>query len=202
MTSEVPIDYTEMFGDTWRRLMAAASDPSHPMRLCSVASVATHGAGARPDVRLLMLRGASTDLGKLWFHTDSRAHKVHQIRLVPLACVLCWDPRDGVQLRIDGNVVIHQDTKLAQHHWEQLELATRYGYTVSSPPGAELPHPDPRADRYRKSLQESDVLAGREHFAVFEVDVQAIDWLQLSDLGDRRATMKRKNDWLAVPLTP
>jgi general stress protein 26 len=189
------IDIPEIAGEVRDRLLAAADDRGHPMRLFTVATVDDRG---RPDARLLVLRGASPDHRRLWFHTDRRSPKVEQLRHCPVICAIAYDGQDGVQLRVRGTGTLHENDDLARRHWEQIDIATRCAYAVSSAPGEHLVHPDPRMEAHRRELGTPDELVGKANFLVIELVVDEIEWFQASLLGDRRAVMRFEHEWRVV----
>lgn len=190
----------EAIPDTvWASLHAAASDRSHPMRLCTVATI--NGDGL-PDARLLVLRGALREQSQLWFHTDCRAPKIAQLASRPGICIVTYDPRAGIQLRVYGHAVIHTNDAVAARHWEQTELAVRYAYGATSPPGTPIPVRDPRMASRRRKRTTQELEEGRQHFAVIDVAVTSVDWLQVSESGDRRAVLRADEDWTVTALSP
>lgn len=193
------VDYADIGNEAWRRLNTAADDQEHPLRLFTVATVDER---LKADARLLVLRGASRDDACLWFHTDVRSRKTAQVRTHSSACAVAYDWRDGIQLRVRGTVSVHCTDELADWHWEQTDVAVRYAYAISQTPGQALSPHDPRTEAHRRRLHAGDDLAGRENFAVLEIAVESIDWLQLDPVGDRRAILYAANDWRAEPLVP
>ena len=169
------------------------------MRLMTLATV---NAGGEPDARILVLRGASRDLGRLWFHTDRRSRKVGQLKDTPLACAIAYDGRDGVQLRVWGGVSLHADDEIAERHWEQTDFAVRHQYGMTDVPGEPLPHPDPRSENHRRDIAIGDEALGRANFMVLQLAAERIEWFQTTALGDRRAMMRAAGEWMVVPLVP
>ena len=193
------IEYESLSREVWHRLHAAADDPSHPMRLLTLATIDDQG---RPDARILVLRGADCLLRCLWFHTDARSAKVKELANFPFACAIGYDSRDGVQLRIRGNVKLHRDCELAERHWEQTDFHVRHAYAVPSKPGEPLSRPDPLMRLHRDQLAAGDLAQARRNFAVIELVISEIEWLQVSDVGDRRAVMRAADGWKITPLAP
>ncbi len=196
------IPYNDMAEETWLRLEQAADDPSHPMRLLVAATI---NARALPAARTLVLRGATRNPPRLWFHTDARSAKVHQLRQRPELCAIAYDARDGVQLRIDGKVIVHVDDRATDAHWAQTDLAVRFAYASAAPPGEPVPNAaeaDPRSLIHRHRIDEGRSEHGREHFAVLEVVVSAIEWFQTTTSLQCRALLRADSNWHPQPLTP
>ena len=193
------IEYQGINQAAWKRLSDAADDQTHPMRLLTVATRDEHG---WPDARILVLRGADRTLHCLWFYTDARSAKAAQLDKCPHACAIGYDPRDGVQLRVRGNVKLHRDSELAERHWEQVEFHVRNAYAVPLKPGQPLMRPDPRMRMHRDQLAADDRAEGRRNFAVIELIIDEIEWLQVSDVEDRRAVIRAADGWRVTPLAP
>ena len=196
------ITYDDMPDEAWRRLERAADDPAHPMRLLVAATV---DGQLKPAARTLVLRGASRLPPRLWFHTDARSCKVRQIQEHPGLCAVAYDHRDGVQLRIDGEVTVHVDDRVTDAHWAQVDLAIRYAYATSAPPGAPVTttaEADPRTLMLRHRHDEGRAELGRAHFAVLEVNVATIEWFQSTTSQQCRAILRADSNWTPMPLTP
>lgn len=205
MSPHGPIPYERIPEETWSRLTAAAAERSHPMRLCTLATTTAAGA---PDARLLVLRGAHRDTAQLWFHTDRRSRKTLQLAQRPEVCIIAYDPRDGIQLRLRGRITIRSTDHIAEQHWQQTELAIRHAYSLDAGPGQPLPVRDPRmtmmASRQRSPQPDEDhkEATGRANFAVLEAALHEIEWLQVRETGDRRAILHATNDWNIIALSP
>lgn len=176
----------------WDRLAAAADDRGHPMRLHSFATIDADGG---PDSRILILRGARRETARLWYHTDVRSRKVAQLAADHRACALCYDPGDGTQMRISGTVAVHCDDELARRHWEQFDHSVRWAYALPSVAGDPLAHPDFRMRDHADRVHARDPDRGRASFAVLELTVAALEWLQVSDTGDERVVMRAARGW-------
>jgi general stress protein 26 len=211
------IDYDRVAELVWIRLAKAAADPADEMRLTAVATVSPDH---RPCNRLLLLRGVDRVQGLLWFHTDRRSPKMHHLRTSPLVSILTYDRDLQAQIRLDGRVSVHQHDDLATRHWEQTSMAVRYAYASATGPGAALPADmpllddtgpdpqprrptaDPRTMTMRLQHRHGNLSAGLQNFAVLQVHVHVIDWLQICESGQRRAMLRSDGNWLATALSP
>ena len=193
------ITYDALPTDVWVRLTRAANEPANPLRLMAVASVADDG---RPANRMLVLRGADSSAGLVWFHTDRRSPKVHHFKTNPYVSAIAYDPREQIQMRLDGHVTLHQNDSLADRHWEQASLAVRAAYSMHHGPGEPLPVADPRAAVMRHEEKIGHVEHGRSNFLVMQVHVETIDWLQIGLHGQRRAVLRAERGWKSEPITP
>jgi pyridoxamine 5'-phosphate oxidase len=190
----------EITQKVWPRLRHAADDRCDPLRLMAVATVDEQ---ARPACRLLVLRGASRKLGRIWFHTDRRSAKAAELRARPYLCAVAYDDREQVQIVIRGPVILHEDDAAAQDHWMQFQIAAESlaeGEAACDPTHCREV-PDPRMAAVRADgIGEAPVWQG--NFALIEVRVEAIEWLQVSGATQRRAVLRECNGWVAEPSAP
>ncbi len=186
------IAYEALPDEAWTRLALAADDPTHPMRLFLLATIAPDGS---PDARLKVLRGANRRRGTIWFYTDRRSEKVGQLHEHPALCAVAYDRRDGVQLRLRGNATIHELDWQATKHWTQMGMGVRALYAASDPPGVPLRQPDPRVMGVKQAIDVAAEDDARRNFAVIEALVQSIEWLQVQEDDQRRAIMLTTTGW-------
>jgi pyridoxamine 5'-phosphate oxidase len=178
--------------EAWRRLTSAANDRTHPMHLMVMA---TAGVGGRPAARVMTVRGADRDLARLWFHTDRRSPKAADLRANPHLCLVCFDPRDGVELRLSGRADLLETGPEADEHWRQAALIIRHLYASPRSPGEPVPPPDPELSRPPQGLTESLTRRARANFCVVEVTVETIDWFQIIDTCSSRALLRGSTGW-------
>ncbi|RMH25389.1 MAG: pyridoxamine 5'-phosphate oxidase family protein [Planctomycetota bacterium] len=183
MTADDLIPEGRALAEAWARLARAADDLTHPMRLLTLA---TADASGDPDARLMILRGADTDAGRLWLHADPGSPKLDQIRARPRVCLVAWDPRDGVMLRVYGSAATHTGGALHADHVQHLGRGLRRladDDIARREIGAQR---DPRAESFLSApTLDAEALARRT--AVIDVRVDRIGWLQTRRAGVRRA---------------
>ncbi len=179
--------------EAWRRLSAAADDVSHPMRLVTLATCDIAGA---PDARLMILRGADPDEARLWLHTDLGSPKLDQVRARPEVCLVAWDPRDGVMLRVYAHAVTHTAGPLHAEHVEHLSQGLSRLADDSIDRREAGAQRDPRA--------EALLAAGAVHpldislcTAVIDLSVRRIGWTQTRRTGVRSALLEAERGWRA-----
>ena len=69
-------------------------------------------------------------------------------------------------------------------------------------PGRPLQHADPRLAGMKQSFQSGDEAKARANFAVLELAVRAIEWLQVDEGEQQRAIMHAATHWSVQPLAP
>ncbi len=193
------IAYEALPDEAWTRMAQAADDPTHPLRLFLLATIAPDGS---PDARLMVLRGADRRLGKIWFYTDRRSEKIGQLHEHPALCAIAYDRRDGVQLRLRGNATIHELDWQATKHWTQMDMGVRALYAAPDPPGIPLRQPDPRVMSMKQAMNVDADENARRNFAVIEALMQSIEWLQVQEDDQRRAIMHAITGWAVQAIAP
>lgn len=181
--------------EAWRLLQDAAI---HRRNAFHQPVLATTGEDGAADARVVVLRAASRSERSLHFHTDQRAGKVAELMRDPRAMVVAYDPISKVQLRLSGQVSIHQHDPLADAAWAATRRFSRQCYRVAQPSGSVLSHPQeadfqPAADDH----------CGAAVFCVLRLTVERLEWLYLSAAGHRRARFAwQAQDWCGQWLVP
>jgi hypothetical protein len=157
--------------------------------------MATAGVDGRAAARLMTVRGASRELGKLWFHTDRRSPKASDLRANPYLSLVGFDPRDGVELRLSGRAQILVTGPEADHHWHQAEMIIRHLYASPDPPGEPAGPPDPELSHTPESVPEALTKRARANFAVIEVTIETMDWFQILESHSARAVLRASTAW-------
>lgn len=155
----------------WQELQAAAQHREHPWRTMALAT--TDGEVAH--ARMVILREVDVALHQLLFYTDGRSAKAADIATHPVGTVLAWSAALGWQVRLRCRFAIDSGGLAASSRWARLKLTpAAQDYLSPLAPGSVLtPYDSPRATR--------------EHFALIDARVEAVDWLELHADGHRRA---------------
>ena len=171
-------DLDAVLADALSRL-AAAVDARHGA--FRTPCLATRGPDARPRLRTVVLRRLDPEARVLEFHTDRRAAKVAEIAADPRVALHVWDPEAQVQLRLDGVAVAHGADVVADAAWAALHVGSRAPYAIGPTPGSPVATPPPMP---------CDPDAGRGDFLAVTVALEALEWLELSRDGQRRARFR------------
>jgi hypothetical protein len=139
-----------------------------------VAVLATVDEGS-PDARNIVLREVEARERQLVFYTDARSPKVRQIETAPQGSLILWSQTLAWQLRMQVRLAVQTSGLAVSSRWARLQtLAGAADYLAACAPGSSLDAP--LAD-----------LGTRSHFAMITALVDAVDWLELSPDGHRRA---------------
>lgn len=175
MTRPLPTDRiapAELPGRIWQELQRATVDRHHEWRTPVLASVDADGL---PQARTVVLRRADAEARALTCFTDARSPKCADLQARPRAALVFWSQRLGWQLRITADARVATDGPAVQAAWERVRpSAAATDYLMPRAPGAPL----------------DDTTTGpageRHHLAIVQLEVRAIDWLELHRDGHRR----------------
>jgi pyridoxamine 5'-phosphate oxidase len=171
--------------DTWRLLLNAGLRSREPFHTCVAGTQSEDGV----SLRTVVLRKASPEEKKLFFHTDIRSPKVTEIQAGSRISFLFYDESKRLQFRLWGKASVHFQDALAEKHWAESRLSSRKCYLSFHPPGHPEPFPtdslpEHLQGRHEPSQEESEL--GWERFCVVECEIFKIDWLFLNSSGHRR----------------
>ena len=174
-----------------QRGVARFNDPFHS----PVLATADQNRGA---LRTVILRQFILADRVLVCHTDSRAPKARQISNQADVGWLFYHPKKKVQLRISGPATLHTDDRLADEQWAAAKIPSRLNYCAVAPPGTGIERPSSGLPDFLQDKVPTllNTESGRKNFMVIAGQIESLDWLQLSILGNRRARF----DWTPTGL--
>ena len=172
----------------WTELGLAAQDRRHPWRTPVLAS--RDGDGV--DARTVVLREVDVAARRLVVYTDARSPKVAQLRRWPQASLCAWSPQCSWQLRLQVRVAVRDDDEAVAWRWARMKASpAAKDYLSPRAPGSE------QADADRDTAETAPGACA--HFAVLELAVRAMDWLELHPDGHRRACFDARGARWRVP---
>ncbi|MBF9040801.1 pyridoxamine 5'-phosphate oxidase [Rhodobacterales bacterium LSUCC0387] len=179
-------DLSQLYAETWRRLIRGVHDRHAPARHPTLATVNKEG---KPQARTVVLRAADRGSATLDIHTDLQSRKVADVTITPYAALHIWDPSADLQMRLEAevNVLTGDD---AEEIWEKVPEVSRLSYGISPPPGK----PIPTALDYLKNADPAS-------FAVLRLELSCIDALHLGQ-NHRRARFSRSDNWSGTWVAP
>ncbi|APG87946.1 pyridoxamine 5'-phosphate oxidase (plasmid) [Sinorhizobium americanum CCGM7] len=141
-------------------------------------------AEAKPQARMVVLRGADRSSRVLEFHTDTRSPKWLELSADPHATVLGFCAQTRLQFRLQGMVELHGSASdLSKAAWDRLPTWSRMTY-AGGPPGDE--HAFEAINELVLS-KPADEAEGKAHFGLLIFRVRMLDWFQLRRQDNRRA---------------
>ena len=174
--------------EIWEMLARGATHYRDPFHWPVLATTGQQG----PNMRCVILRDLVMPDRVLVCHTDARAAKVREISNSPEVSWLFYHPKKKVQLRITGRATLHMADNYADRQWAGTGLSSRLNYCATEPPGSRIESPSSGLPAFllNKAPTLLETEKGRQNFAAISCRIEAIDWLVLSVLGNRRARFK------------
>ena len=182
--------HSEVFKNIWKTLERATVDKKHSWRYSHLATIDGKN---HPQVRMIVLRKVNSERRQLTFFTHYLSPKVEQIQKNPNVSCLFWNTRQNIQLRINGIMEVHYQNSVAAAYRETVPKYRLFEYTNSIPPGTKI------RDQERK---ETDV-ESNDFFAVLQLQVDFMDWLELGREGHQRIKLTwNDQDWKGIHVMP
>ena len=171
----------------WAELQRAVNDRHHEWRTPVLATVGTDGL---PEARTVVLRQAQASSASIVFYTDSRSPKVAELMATPHASLVFWSKRLSWQLRVRAHVLVRTSGPEVDEVWKRMCQSPAAGdYLAATAPGAALP-----------AASAPPVPAGlQHHLTIVNMQVLAMDWLELARTGHRRAALTATSFEWRVP---
>ena len=148
--------------------------------------LATSSFKNEPDARTVVLRGFDSKKMEISFHSDLRSQKINQLIKNKNVCLVFYDEKKKIQLRIRGRTNINKSFHEA---WNKLTNWSKRCYLTVSPPGQESRKPSsgfPEEFAFdAPSLEQTK--EGLKNFGQIIVSINQIEWLFLASQGHRRA---------------
>jgi hypothetical protein len=176
--------YRQLNRALWAELNRAAGQSLHPWRTPVLVT-----GGTEPSGRVVVLREADAELGRLLCYTDRRTPKVTALRSDSRVTWVFYHPEHRIQIRASGRTTLHQGDALADLAWRALLPHHRREYTSAAPPGTALDPTQPAQPHSSPS----------ENFTVLSATVEEMDWLRLLPDGHQRIHFSSNSGWSVVP---
>lgn len=188
-----------VLSEIWTMLDRGAARYKDPFHTPVLGTVADSGC----SLRTVILREVNKQSRTLICHTDGRAQKVTEIEASENISWLFYHPKHQIQLRMSGPAKLHQSDSVADVQWAKIKLTTRLNYLAKLPPGTPVAAPTSGLpDLLRNKIPAlAEGQKGRKNFVAIICRIEAIDWLELRKLGNRRACFnwengRWRNSWL------
>tara|TARA_B100000609_G_scaffold193859_1_gene185727 strand:- start:471 stop:1079 length:609 start_codon:yes stop_codon:yes gene_type:complete len=151
----------------------------------------------KPNTRNVVLRDFSYDNLTIRFHTDKRSSKIRDIRNNKSICLIGYDKKAKLQIRIDADAYSIDDREILKDIWKKMYPMSRECYRVSKSPGEKI------ESLNEVTFDEDDEtnLIGFDNFAAIQCDIKTIEVLYLSHINHIRAKYTKidgilKGEWI------
>ena len=178
----------------WRQLGRATQDRHSEFRWVNLATRDSQGL---PQVRTVVLREAIPAEQRVSFHTDARSMKLMEITQHCGVALHFHSRRHGIQMRMAGCAKLGSDEQ-HQHAWHSLHAGAKVTYVQRDIPGVKISDPKRCLPNAEPTTED-----GYSNFALVNVSIASIDWLELKRCGHRRAVLMYQSNgehtatWLA-----
>jgi 3-hydroxyisobutyrate dehydrogenase len=184
--------FDEILNDVWAMLERGVTHSNDPFHWPVLGTTGKQGC----SLRTVILRRFILPDRILVCHTDARAAKAGEIRLLRKVSWLFYHPEKKVQLRISGEAKLHRDDSFADNQWAATRITSRLNYAATRPPGTPVDKPSSGWPDFllekAPTLLESE--KSRKNFMAISCRIESMDWLMLGALGHRRVLFEWDED--------
>ena len=171
----------------WDELNLSLNVSGHPFHIFSISTVEKN----KPDSRNVVLRSLDNKNNSITFHTDKRSSKIKQFFNNKNVCALFYDQPNKIQIRMHGEISLVKNQDEIKNKWSKLQYMSKLCYINKFSPGDLLRDPK----EYFSENPPPDVVdTGIENFAIVNVNINSIDWLNLHHQGHERLIIDFKNN--------
>jgi len=176
------------------KLQKAVKKRNDDLHLLNVVTVDEQN---RPNTRNVVLRDFSIENLTLRFHTDKRSSKIKDIKLNKGICLIGYDKRAKLQIRIDAEAYSIDNEEILLEIWQKMYPMSRECYRVAKSPGDKI---ESLAEIKFNDENDSN-LVGFDNFAAIQCDIKTIEVLYLSHINHIRAKYNNingilKGEWI------
>ena len=176
------------------KLQKAVKKRNDDLHLLNVVTVDEQN---RPNTRNVVLRDFSIENLTIRFHTDKRSSKIKDIKLNKDICLIGYDKRAKLQIRIDAEAYSIDDEEILLEIWQKMYPMSRECYRVAKSPGDKI---ESLAEIKFNDENDSN-LVGFDNFAAVQCNIKSMEILYLSHTGHIRAKYSNDNgilkgEWL------
>jgi len=142
-----------------------------------------------PNTRNVVLRDFSIENLTVRFHTDKRSSKIEDIRDNKAVCLIGYDKKAKLQIRMDADAYTIKDEKILMDIWKKMYPMSRECYRISKSPGDRIES----LNEIRFEEDDESNLIGFDNFVAIQCDIKSLEILYLSSLGHIRAKYYNNN---------
>lgn len=136
-----------------------------------------------------------TENGSFLVYTDARSEKINDFKTNSLVSLLFFNDRKGLQVRVNGTVMMHHKNELTKKYWPGVKGFNDQSYTSELAPGTPVKNQE---DAYNWSTTMDD-----ENFMILEILPSQIDVLQLNGSQHIRSVFTTNGqNWESTFLVP
>ena len=151
----------------------------------------------KPSARNVVLRDFSIENLTIRFHTDKRSSKIDDILENKAICLIGYDKKAKLQIRIDADAYLIDDEEALKDIWKKMYPMSRECYRVSRSPGDRI---DSLSEVEFDEDKENNLI-GFDNFTAIQCHIKTIEVLYLSHIAHIRAKYNNingilKGEWI------
>ncbi len=171
------------------KLQRAVKKRNDDLHLLNVVTVDEQN---RPNTRNVVLRDFSIENLTIRFHTDKRSSKIRDIKLNQDICLIGYDKKAKLQVRIDAEAYVIENEEILLEIWQKMYPMSRECYRVVQSPGNKI---ESLTEVNFDEDNESN-LVGFDNFVAIQCNIKSLEILYLSHTGHIRAKYNNDNGTL------
>ena len=171
------------------KLQRAVKKRNDDLHLLNVVTVDEQN---RPNTRNVVLRDFSIENLTIRFHTDKRSSKIRDIKLNQDICLIGYDKKAKLQVRIDAEAYVIENEEILLEIWQKMYPMSRECYRVVQSPGIKI---ESLTEVNFDEDNESN-LVGFDNFVAIQCNIKSLEILYLSHTGHIRAKYNNDNGTL------
>ncbi len=199
--STTSTDLKTILTSSWQMLSKGALQKKNPLHTATIGTVANQV----PQLRTVVLRKTDIAHRQLFFYTDIRSAKIHQLTVNPTLSWLFYHPSKNIQLRAIGQATIHHQNDFTLARWQTLPTYGRKTYGTQQAPSTQLPTASDNLPTVwtLPEITLADTEYAYANFAVVTCEIHHLEWLHLQRSGHRRVQFDyENNDWKGRWIVP
>lgn len=179
----------------WKKLINGSVKKKNGFRTMCVGTINENN---EASIRIVINRKVDESQKTIYFHTDNRTRKVHDLQNDNRISLLFYDARQRIQIIVKAHAIIHTNDLLAIDRWKATSPQARLGYMTIQPPNTKSDNPtlgyNEQFSEIKPTEMDSDPF--RKNFSVVACKVYELEFLHLDYLGNRKANFYYKNGLL------
>ena len=176
----------------WKKLLNGSIKKKNGFRtIC----VGTNSDNNDSSLRIVVNRKVDVIKKVIYFHTDNRSRKFHDLQKDSRLSLLFYDARQKTQIVVKAHAVLHTNDELSHEKWQATSAQARLGYMTILPPNTKAITTtlgyEERFSQVKPTDAESNLY--ETNFAVIACEVYELEFLYLDFYGNRKANFYYEN---------
>jgi pyridoxamine 5'-phosphate oxidase len=180
----------------WKKLLNGSIKKKNGFRTICVGTVSENNVAS---MRIVVNRKVDEIKKIIYFHTDNRSRKFHDLQKDNRISLLFYDARQKIQIVIKAYTKLHTNNELSHEKWQATSAQARLGYMTILPPNTKSFTTTLGYEERFSEVKPTDAESNsyKNNFAVIACEVYELEFLYLDFHGNSKANFYYKNGVLA-----